>query len=146
MSKKKWLFAILLLIGISYLIISKVFPGIGEGIDATVGPQLTGLATGIYVGVNSSPIWQQWDIWFSMAFGGVIVALIMWQGHNVYNAIRQTAARSAAKEAYGWQTAPPATTPIPIPQPTPKAEPTPIPTPQRTVQPTPEPTPAKETA
>lgn len=136
MSKKKWLLAIVVLFILGYLIISKVFPTWGAGIDNLLGPAVAGLAAGIYSAVNNSPIWQAWDIWISGAFFAIITALLMWQGHNAYNKIRGAAVVSAAKEA-GYQVAPVAT-PAVIPS-TPAATPTP-----QIVVPEPEPAPTPE--
>ena len=114
MQKKKWLLLILIVVVLGYLIISKVVPSIGAGIDAVIGPSIAGLITGIISAVNNSPIWQAWDIYITMAFGAIIALIFAWQGHNAYNRIRGAAVQSAAKEA-GYQTRPVATPAI-IPQ------------------------------
>jgi len=134
MSKKKWLLLILIVVVLGYLIISKVIPSIGAGIDAALGPAITGLGTGIYSAVHNSPIWQAWNLWIAMAFGAIITLLFAWQGHNVYNKVRGAAVVSAAKEA-GYQTRPVAT-PAVIPE-----TPTPAVTPQAVTS---EPTPTQE--
>jgi len=115
MSKKKLLLIILIAIGIGYLLISKINPGWGGSIDNTLGPTVTGFITAVYTAITGNVWWQTWDVWISGAFFSVVTFLITWQGHNVYNKIRQSAARSAVKEAYGYQAAPTAQ-PVAIPQ------------------------------
>lgn len=135
MSKKKWLLAIIIIAVLGYLLISKVFPAWGAGIDNTLGPAVAGLITGIKTAITNSPVWQQFDVWFGVLFGGIITALLMWQGHTAFNKLRGAAVKSAVKEA-GYQAVPTATpTVIPskpvvtavapapvVPEPTPEQE------------------------
>lgn len=127
MSKLKWLLLIIVIIFVAYLIISKVNPDWGMGIDNLVGPQVTGFFVGIKTAVESNPTWQAYDIYFSGAFFALITFLLMWQGHNAYNKIRGAAVQSAAQEAgYKFQTAPTAA-PVAIPATqTPVAQPVPV--------------------
>lgn len=115
MSKKKWILLIIVLSFITYLIISKIYPGVGTSIDNLVGPTVSGFFGSIYTAIVTNPTWMTYDIYFTFASGIILTVLIMWQGHNVYNKVRQTAARSAVKEAYGYQTVPSAQ-PMAIPQ------------------------------
>jgi len=115
MSKKKWLLIIIAVIVLSWLLIPKFNPALGQSLDNLVGPTVTGLFTTIYTSITGSVVWQTWDVWISAIFFSALTALIMWQGHNAYNKIRQSAARSAVKEAYGYQAAPTAQ-PMTIPQ------------------------------
>lgn len=135
LSKKAWLGLIILLIIIGYLIVSRLMPSWGGTIDVAAG----GVFSQIHTAVVSSWIWQQYDIYFALAFGVFATALIMWKGHGYYNKATNWVAQRRIKES-------PLYTPAPISPTPPKAvsrtQPLPV-----IVQPTqPEPTPVEEPA
>jgi len=101
MSKWRWLFLILILTPIVYLAIWRFVPGVGPAIDSAIGPQVGNFFGGIYTMVTTNPTWINYDIWFTFIGGCLLTGLVFWQAHNAYNFVRQKAARSAQKEAYG---------------------------------------------
>ena len=124
MSKKQWLLAILVCIGMGYLIVSKINPEMGWSIDNVLGGTIGSLKTGI----ESTPVWQQYDVWFSGAFFATVAALIVWKGRNIADNIRGIARVRATEGTKGYQITPTATpTIIPQPAPTPAVTPTPQP-------------------
>lgn len=122
MSKLRWLFAIVICIFIGYLILSKLNPEMGWGIDNVLGGTIGSIKTGI----EATPLWQQYDVWFSAGFFTIVTAIIMWKGHNAYNRVRGTFVKSAQRET-GYQIVPTAQ-PMTIQQ-APVAQPQVTPTP-----------------
>lgn len=122
MSKKQWLLAILVCIGIGYLVISKINPEMGWSIDNILGGTIGTMKTGI----EATPLWQQYDIYISGAFFASIAALLVYRGRDMYDSVRGIARVRATDQKVTWQQAPPAAEPQPIPQLTQKVEPTPV--------------------
>lgn len=122
MSKKQLLLLIIVGVVLGYLAVSKVNPTWGWSIDNIVGGAVGNAKTGI----ESTAIWQQYDVWFGVAFGAIISALLVYKGRDMYDGVRGIA-RVRATEPVKWQGAPPPAEPQPIQQLTQKAEPTPVP-------------------
>lgn len=135
MSKRRWILTILILFGVGYLVLSKVYPSVGTSIDNYIGPSITGVTTGLVTTITESAIWQAWGYYIAAGIGGILSFLLFWQGHNTFNKIRGVAVQSAAHEA-GWQTTPPVQQPMPI-QTAPKIQvaPTPVVAPNPVVEP-----------
>lgn len=88
MSKKKWILLIIAIVAIGYLLLSKIYPGMGQAIDATVGPTVSGFFNGIYMGIVTHPIWIQYDVYFALIMGGVLIGLLVYKGRDAYDSIR----------------------------------------------------------
>jgi len=122
----KWLGILALVLVVAYFIVYRFVPSIGQGIDAVVGPTVSGIASSIYLGITTNPTWITYDIYFTFVGGIMVASLIWWQGHNTYNKIRGAAVQSAAQEAgYKFQTAPTAA-PVAIPQQQTTTQPVPV--------------------
>lgn len=111
MSKKKWLLAIIVCIFLGYLIVSKISPEAGWSVDKIIG----GAIGNAKAGIESTAIWQQYDIWFGVAFGAIISALLVYKGRDMYDGVRGIArVRATGQKTVTWQTAPPAAEPVPV--------------------------------
>jgi len=72
------------LIGVGYLLVSKVSPQAGWSVDNVVIGKLGEIKTGI----EQSAIWQQYDVWISAAFFSTVTALLVYRGRDMYDNIR----------------------------------------------------------
>ena len=136
MQKKIILLLGVIIVLVVFLALFAVAPTTAWAILTTVRDAIVGFSVGVTSMIASNPIWINYGNYISFAVGIVAIGLVFWQGHNLYNAIRQKASQSAIKEAYGWQTAPAVTQPQPVTSQPTQTQPTPVPQqPQQTPPP-----------
>lgn len=125
MSRKQWLLLIIVTAVVAYLVVSKIDPAAGWSIDNV----MLGTIGNVKASIEATPVWQQYDVWFSAVFFTTVTALVMWKGRPMYNRFRGIAEVSAVG-GQGYQVVPTAQ-PMTIPTPKP---PTVTVTPQPVIQ------------